>query len=165
MDILLLIIAILLLLAGFLGCFLPILPGPPLSYLAMLLIHFTRFGDIEFPVFVFLGILTVVVQVLDFLVPAWGTKKYGGTKYGSWGSILGLIIGLFFLPAIGPFGLLTILGGPFAGAYLGEKIAGQDSNAALRAAYGSFIGFLAGTFMKLVCSGIITFYCIKELVN
>ena len=165
MDIFLLIISILLLILGFLGCLLPVLPGPPLSYVALIIIHFTRFADFGMSTFLYLGILTIIVQVLDYVVPVWGTKKFGGTKYGAWGSILGLIAGLFFIPAIGPFGIITILGGPFVGALLGEKIAGKDSNTAMRAAFGSFVGFLAGTFMKLVCSGIIIFYFIRELIN
>jgi len=112
----------------------------------------------------FLGLFALIVQILDYIVPAWGTKKFGGSKYGTWGSIIGLIAGLFFLPALGPFGIITILGGPFLGALIGEKIAGRDSNTATRAAFGSFIGFLAGTFMKLVCSSVITVYYVKELL-
>jgi uncharacterized protein YqgC (DUF456 family) len=165
MDIFLLVVAILLLILGFAGCLLPILPGPPLSFIALIVLQFTRFADFQLSTFLFLGTLTVIVQALDFVVPAWGTKKFGGTKYGSWGSISGLIAGLFFLPAIGPLGIFTILGGPFVGALIGEKIAGKDSNAAMRAAFGSFVGFLAGTLMKLVCTGIIAFFFIRALIH
>lgn len=163
MDIVLLILAIGLLIIGIIGCILPILPGPPLGFLAVILVHFTKFADFTANEFIFLGALAVIVQMLDFIVPVWGTKTFGGTKSGAWGSIIGLIAGLFFLPAFGPFGLFTILGGPFVGAYIGEKFAGQDSGKAMRAAFGSFIGFLAGTFMKLVAAGIITVYFVKEL--
>jgi uncharacterized protein len=165
MDWFLLISGIILLILGFLGCLLPVLPGTPLNYAGLLLLHFSRFGQFSPTTLLFLGVLTAIVQILDYYVPVWGTKKYGGSKYGTWGSMIGLIAGLFFLPAIGPFGIITILGGPFAGAYIGEKLSGTDSRQALRAAFGSFIGFLAGTFMKLVCSGIITVYFIKELVD
>ena len=151
--------------AGFLGCLLPVLPGPPLSYAALVIINFTHYATIEISIFIFLGIITVIVLVLDYVVPVWGTKKFGGSKYGTWGSVIGLIAGLFFLPAIGPFGIITVLGGPFVGALIGEKMAGKDSHTAMRAAFGSFIGFLAGTFMKLVCAGIISFYFIRELIN
>jgi uncharacterized protein len=165
MDIFLLVIAIILLILGFIGCLLPVLPGPPLSYIALLLIHFTRFANVETSTLLFIALLTLVVQVLDFIVPVWGTKKFGGSKYGAWGSMLGLIAGLFFLPAMGPFGIITILGGPFVGALVGERIAGKGKDAAMRAAFGSFIGFLAGTFMKIVCSGIITFYFVRALIK
>jgi uncharacterized protein len=165
MDIFLLIISIILIILGLLGCFLPILPGPPLSYLALIILHFTRYAQYSPSLLLILGILTIVIQLMDYFVPVWGTKKFGGTKYGAWGSFIGLIAGLLFLPAIGPLGIITILGGPFLGAFLGEKIAGKDSNSATRAAFGSFIGFLAGTFMKLMCSCVITFYYIRELIN
>lgn len=163
MDILLLIIAVLLIILGFLGCLLPVLPGPPLSYGALVIIHFTRYSDLEISTIIYLGILTIIVQVLDSVVPVWGVKKFGGSKQGAWGSMLGFIAGLFFLPAIGPFGIITILGGPFVGALIGEIIAGKGLNIAMRAAFGSFVGFLAGTFMKLACAGLILLYFIKAL--
>jgi uncharacterized protein YqgC (DUF456 family) len=163
MDYLLLILALLFLLAGFAGCIIPGLPGPPLSFVALIIIHFTRFADFTSSEFIFLGLLALIVQILDYIVPIWGTKKFGGSKSGAWGAIIGLVAGLFFLPAFGPFGIFTILGGPFLGAYIGEKLEGKDSQKALRAAFGSFIGFLAGTMMKLVVSTVIAVYFIKEI--
>jgi uncharacterized protein len=165
MDYILLTISIVIILLGFIGCLLPILPGPPLSFAGILILHFTRFADYKTDTLLFLGALAVVVQILDFLVPAWGTKRFGGTKYGAWGSIIGLIAGLFFLPALGPFGIITILGGPFLGAYIGEKIAGKDSDQSIRAAFGSFIGFLAGTFMKFVVAIVISIFYFKEIFS
>jgi uncharacterized protein YqgC (DUF456 family) len=112
-----------------------------------------------------------VLQVLDYIIPAWGTKKFGGTKYGVWGSTLGLLAGLF----MGPLGIII---GPFAGAVLGELMyfnrhpqALDDSNEqnrinqALRAGLGSFIGLLTGTLLKAVCCGVMIFYFVKELIN
>ncbi len=167
MDYFLLSIAIIILLLGLIGCLLPVLPGPPLSFVAILILHFTKFADFSGRELFFFGTLALVVQILDYVVPVWGTKKFGGSKYGTWGAILGLIAGIFVLPALGlvlgPFGLLGILGGPFVGALIGEKMAGKDSDSAMRAAFGSFIGFLAGTFMKLVTSSFITFYFIREI--
>jgi uncharacterized protein YqgC (DUF456 family) len=163
LDYFLLILAILVLLAGFLGCLLPILPGPPLSFAAVVVVHFTKFADFTTNEFIFLGMLALIVQILDYIVPVWGTKKFGGSRMGTWGAVIGLIAGLFFLPAIGPFGIFTILGGPFLGAYIGEKLEGKESQKALRAAFGSFIGFLAGTMMKLVASSVIAVYFIKEV--
>jgi uncharacterized protein YqgC (DUF456 family) len=165
MDYVLLILAIIVSLLGIIGCVLPVLPGPILNYAGLLMLHFTRFGDVSSGNLLFLALLTVIVQMLDYVVPVWGTKKFGGSRYGTWGSIIGLIAGLFFLPAIGPFGIVTILGGPFVGAYLGEKLAGNDSSTALRAAFGSFIGFLAGTVMKLANSLIILWFFIRELIQ
>lgn len=165
MDYFLLILSGIIILLGFLGCILPILPGPPVSFIGIILLQISRFGNLSSRMLLFLGALAIIVQILDYIVPAWGTKKFGGSRYGTWGSILGLIAGLFFLPAFGPFGIITILGGPFVGALIGEKIAGKDSDSAMRAAFGSFVGFLAGTFMKLVTSSIIAFYYIREIVR
>lgn len=87
---------------------------------------------------------TVVIVVLDYVIPAQGTKRFGGSKYGIWGTNLGLLIGLF----IPPFGFII---GPFVGAFIGELLFDQNNiNRAFKAATGSFIGFLASTFMKFV---------------
>lgn len=159
-DWLLLTLAIVLFIIGIIGCFLPVLPGPPVSFLGMVVLHFSeKFGDYSSLTLLAFGLLALVVQILDYIVPAWGTKKFGGTKYGTWGSIIGLIFGIFVLPSIiviGPFGLFGIILGPFFGALIGETIGGQKSDKAMRAAFGSFIGFLSGTLMKLVASVIIT---------
>ncbi len=163
MDWFLLVLAIILLLAGLIGGVLPVLPGPPLSFIGMLVLHFSRFADFKTGTLIAFGILAMIVQILDYIVPAWGTKKFGGTKYGSRGSIIGLIFGVFVLPSIvvlGPFGLFGIILGPFVGALIGEKIGGQNSDDAMKAAIGSFIGFLTGTLMKIVTSLVIIGACI-----
>lgn len=152
MDWLLAVISVLLLIAGIIGCVLPILPGPPLSFAGMLLMHFTRFAQFDNSTLIIVGIVVGVVQILDYVVPVWGTKKYGGTKYGARGSIIGLLIGMFFLPPLGPFGIITVLGAPFLGAYVGEIIGGSKKEKALGAAFGTFVGFLAGTFIRVATS-------------
>ncbi len=144
MDTVLIISGFILVIAGVVGAVLPVLPGPPLSWLGVLLLYLT--DDVPMDRWK-LGIafaVALVVTVLDYVIPALGTKKYGGTKYGMWGTVFGLLIGLL-LPI--PLGFLI---GAFAGAYLGEKMNGQASKNALRAAFGSFVGFLGSTFLKLV---------------
>ncbi|TPN87344.1 DUF456 domain-containing protein [Aquimarina algicola] len=147
MDIILVIIGFVFCLFGIIGSFLPILPGPITSWIGLLLLHFT---DAITRDWVFLGItlaISIIVWVLDYVVPALGTKKFGGTKYGMIGSSLGLIVGLLYL---GPFGIII---GPFVGAYAGEFIKdSSNSSKAFKAALGSFIGFLAGTFIKFIVS-------------
>ena len=166
-DYVLLAFSIFLILVGIIGCVLPVIPGPPLSFLGLLLVHFTKFAHFNPNTLLILGMLALIVTILDYIVPVWGTKKFGGTKAGVWGSTVGLITGIIILPmlgiVLGPFGLIGILAGPFFGALIGELIHGQESEKALVAAIGSFIGFLTGTIMKLATSIIITYYFIKQL--
>jgi len=152
MDYFFMILALLLALAGLLGAIVPALPGPPLSFIAVLLLLTLPTEQANIPFLITFGILAVVITVLDYIVPIYGTKKLGGTKQGVWESTIGLLVGLIILPllgiTLGPFGILGIIAGPFAGAYIGEMIAKNKDNA-LRAAIGSFLGFLAGTFLKI----------------
>ncbi len=169
MDYILMISAIVVIVIGLIGDVLPGIPGTPVSYLALLLLHWT--DKISYsPQFLFItGLICVAITVLDYVVPIWGTKKFGGTKAGVRGSTFGLIIGILVLPALGivlgPFGLIGILGGPFVGAYVGEKMNGTPDNKAWRSAFGSFIGFIAGTFMKIAYTLIVGFYVIKDIIN
>ena len=157
MDYFLIALGIISLLLGLAGGILPIIPGPPLSYLGILFLHFTsRYSFDSNFLWIWAGV-TVVVYVLDFVIPAWGTKKFGGSKKGVWGSILGLIIGMIFF---GPFGIIL---GPFVGAFAGELIAGKDQQSALKAGFGSFLGFLTGTLLKLIVSGMMTWYFFGKL--
>jgi uncharacterized protein YqgC (DUF456 family) len=162
MDYLLVFLAGLCVLVGIAGSILPGLPGPPISFLGLVLLHWSRFAQFSAKTLIIWGSVIVIVSVLDYVVPVWGTKRYGGTKAGVRGSTIGLIIGVILLPLLGvvagPFGLFGIIGGPFAGAWIAERSAGQDSKKALRSAFGSFIGFIAGTVMKIVVSLIAAVY-------
>jgi len=149
---------LILILAGFIGCFAPVIPGPPLAYLGLLLQLYRPDADLSTFWMVVLGILVLIVAVLDYWFPIYGTKVFGGTKGGSWGSTLGLLIGIIFL---GPFGIIL---GPFVGAYIGERLNKQDSKTALKSAMGSFLGFLASTLIKLVVVITILVYFIYELI-
>jgi uncharacterized protein YqgC (DUF456 family) len=154
MDTLLLVIGIIIMLVGILGCFLPLLPGPPLCYVALLLQQLRT--DVPFTAkFLWIwGGITVVVTALDYIIPIYGTRRFGGTKYGVWGCMIGLIAGFW----MGPLGIII---GPFAGAFVGEMVASKNSDHALRAAWGSFVGFLLGTVLKLVMCSIMAWYLIK----
>lgn len=156
-DYLLLISGILIMILGIIGCLVPVLPGPPFSFIGIILLHLSRFGQFEASTLMILGAIAVVVTILDYIVPVWGTKKFGGTKYGTRGATVGLIIGLF----LGPAGIII---GPFAGAFIGEMIFKDDIRYALKAGFGSLIGFLAGIGLKLVASFIMTFYFVKEWI-
>src|SRR5687768_7161470 len=134
MDNVLLVLGIVLMLVGLAGCILPFLPGPPLCYLALLIQQLQEAPPYSTKFLVIWAIITVVVSVLDYIIPIYGTKKFGGTKYGMWGCVIGLIAGIW----LGPFGIIL---GPFVGAFLAELIGNSNSDQALRAAWGSFVGF------------------------
>jgi uncharacterized protein len=154
MDILLLTIGVLLMLAGIAGCVLPFLPGPPLCYLALLIQQLQSEVPYTTKFLVIWAIVTAVITGLDYVIPVYGTKKFGGTKYGVWGCVIGLIAGLWF----GPVGIIA---GPFVGAFIGELVASSNTNKALRAATGSFIGFLVGTLLKLIACFVMVWYFIE----
>lgn len=142
MDIFLMIISIILMLLGLLGCILPALPGPPVSYIGFLLLHFTDKVQFSTTQILVLLLLVVIAQIIDYFIPILGSKYSGGTKWGSWGAFIGSIVGLLFLP----WGLIL---GPFLGAVVGELIGDADMKSALRSGTGALLGFLFGTILKL----------------
>lgn len=158
MDILLIVLAAICLLLGFAGSILPLLPGPPLSYVGLLLLHFTdkvQFSTAQ--LLIWLGIV-IVISLLDYIIPALGVKKWKGSKRGTWGCMIGTILGLFIFP---PWGIII---GPFAGAVLGELTAGKNRNDAFKSGFGAFVGFIAGTALKFVVCGYFIFCYISALI-
>lgn len=151
MDILLIILGIVLVLAGLAGCILPFLPGPPLTFAALLLQQLKTDAPFTSDFLLIWGGVTIVVTVLDYFIPIYGTKKFGGSRYGVWGSAIGLVAGLFFPP-------LGLIIGPFVGAFIGEMIATSNSQVAFRAALGSLLGFVVGTLLKLVVCVVMAWY-------
>ncbi|MFT6970888.1 MAG: hypothetical protein ACJAXX_001455 [Roseivirga sp.] len=158
MDILLIVLGSILMLVGILGCILPIIPGPPISFIAILLMHWTDKYSFSDDMLLGLGLMAAGVSALDYIVPIYGTKKFGGTKKGIWGSTIGLLLGIFIFP---PFGIII---GPLIGAYLGELSAGQNSTKAMRSAFGSFLGFLTGTLLKFIACFVMVYYFIKIMI-
>lgn len=146
MDILLIILGILCLITGLAGCFLPIIPGPPVAYTGLLLLHFTdkaQFTTAQLLTWLFVVIL---LQVLDYFIPMLGSKYSGGSRWGTRGCLIGTVTGLFFMP----WGIIL---GPFLGAFLGELLGGRKARQALKSGLGSLLGFLFGTVLKCVVCG------------
>lgn len=156
METILIILGALFIIAGLLGSFLPVLPGPPLSYIGLLVLQLCSPAPFSMQFLVIWALITGAVMVLDNLIPAYGTKKFGGSPYGVAGSIIGLIAGFFFPPA----GLVV---GPIGGAFLGEILGGKTSDRALRAAWGSFLGLLGSTLLKVIVSGMMAWYFFASL--
>ncbi len=146
---------------GLAGCLLPIVPGPPLNFAAVLLLGIA--SDFAPPLsgmlLLVLGGVTLVVAVADYAIPLMGAKKFGASRAGIWGSVLGMFIGLFFFA---PVGLVV---GAVVGAVLGELAAGKKEWDALRAGVGVVLGSLLGVVVKLCASGVMTYYTVRAALQ
>ena len=157
LDIFLIVVGALCLLAGMAGCVLPVLPGPPISYVGLLLLHVTdkvQFTTSQLLVWL---LVVVVMQVLDYFIPMLGSKYFGGSKWGNWGCVVGTLAGFLFLP-------WGIIFGPFLGALVGELLGNKEFSQALRSGVGSLVGFLAGTLLKFMICGYFFYQFIASLV-
>ncbi len=156
MDYILVSLGFILILLGLVGCLAPIIPGPPLSFLGLLFLEWTRFADFPSSTLWLFAVLTIIVSIIDYFIPLWGTRKWGGSGYGVTGATLGLVLGFFFPP-------VGIILGPFLGAVAGELIAGKDSHQALKSGMGAFIGFILGTGIKMSLVFVMIYYFVAEL--
>ncbi|MBR4506670.1 MAG: DUF456 domain-containing protein [Bacteroidales bacterium] len=156
MNTVLIILAFICLIVGILGAIIPGLPGPPISWVGLLLASLTPYIEVSTAMLVGTAVAAAVITVLDYVVPSLSTKRNGGSKYGVWGCNIGLVISIIGLP-FGPQGLLGVIFWPFIGALVGEYIKSREMAPALKAAWGAFLGFLTGTLLKLV-------YCVALLV-
>ncbi len=142
MDWLLIIIACICLLLGLVGCIVPMIPGPPIAYVGMLCLHFTDAVQFSVTELIIWGVLVAITVVLDYVIPSLGSKYFGGSKWGTWGCIIGTIIGLFIMP-------VGIILGPFLGAVIGELLGNRGYGDALKSGIGSLVGFILGTALKV----------------
>jgi len=181
MEVALVIIAFVFLAVGFLGSVVPALPGPPLSFIGLLLLQRSGHGEFSAAfLWVWAGI-TIAVTIMDNILPAIMTKKFGGSKMAVTGSVIGIFAGMFVFPPVG------ILVGPFLGALIGElinnKIQERKTAAALAAQYGeeqpvietagqknplvvalgAFLAFIVGTGGKLIIAGMMIFYAVRAM--
>ncbi len=147
MDIIFIIGGLLLMFIGIIGSILPVLPGVPISWMGLVLLYFSPSLPFDSFFITVTGIVALCLYILDYIIPAMGTKKFGGSKAGMWGTTIGLFVGIL---APIPFGILI---GPFAGAYIGEVLFNKtEGPQAFKAATGSFIGFLGSTFIKFIAT-------------
>ena len=152
------IIAVILGIVGLVGCILPVIPGPPLSWVGLLLVFLTHPEGMTTSLLIVWLVITVVVTILDYVAPSWITKKTGGSKAAARGTLVGLILGLIFFP---PWGMIV---GSFLGALIAEVVVnGSEVADSVKPAFGSFLGFLLSTGLKLTASGVMLFYIIKFL--
>jgi len=146
MDVLLIILGLILIIVGIIGCVVPGLPGPFSAWLGLVVTMLAKSVPDDWNLIGITLLATMIISVLDYFIPAIGTKKFGGSNYGVYGAIIGLIVGVF---APIPGGILI---GPFIGAFIGEYLKNKDITRSLKAAFGAFIGFLASTGMQLILS-------------
>ncbi len=158
MDIFLIILAALFIIAGIVGSVVPALPGPPLGYIGLLLMQFTQ--AIHFSAWFLMGwgIAVVVVLLIDNFLPMWTTKRFGGSKWGVTGSVIGMIAGLF-IPPVG------IILGTLIGAVVGELIYSRKFHIAIKAGFGAFVGFMLTIGIKLAMSFVFLYYYVVEIIS
>lgn len=158
MNTALIIIAIVSGIVGLIGAVVPIIPGTLISYAGLLVVSFTEGSDIGVAKLVVWGVISMVVIVLDYILPAFLSKRFGGTKWGSWGATIGTLLGLLF----GPVGIIL---GPFVGAVVGEMLHEQlEFREALKVGFGSMLSFLVGTLFKLIVGFVLIYYIISDIL-
>lgn len=148
-------------LVGVAGSILPVLPGASLAFGALLLAKILNFSEISWWVVGIFGFFTILGIVLDYVVPIATTKKMGGSKYGVYGLIIGLIIGIIF----SPFGFVSIIIAPFLGALIGELIYDrQNHKRAIKAAAGSLVGYFLTSGYGIVLSlSMLVVFLVKDV--
>lgn len=147
-----------LVIAGIVGCFMPIIPGPPLTFAGMIAYQISSHNPFSVELIVIFGAFTAAVTIFDYFLPSLGARYSGGSKKGTYGSIIGMIAGFFLFP---PLGIIIF---PFVGAVVGELTDGKKFTKAMKAGFGTFLGFLAGTFIKLLVCGFMLFFYIRAIV-
>ena len=154
-------IGIILLVIGLVSCVLPPLPGPPIAYIALLIACFGLDKQEEIPLWLLItyGIFIIIVIIIDYFIPVWSTKKFGGTKAGIRGCFIGIVVGIIFAP----FGGISIIICPFLGAMIGELIDGQKFTLAIKSGIGSFIGFLLTSGIKIILVLMICYHYFKAV--
>lgn len=163
MDYLLVSIGIILIISGLIGAFFPIIPGPPLSFIGVICLHFTKWIEIPTNWLWILGIAALVISILDFIIPSYFSKKFGAHWFSSLLAFIGMLLGLLLFPPLG------IIIGPFVGAFIGELIVGRAFNQGVKSAWATFLGFLFGTILKMtyafVCIVIAVKYRLGEVLE
>ena len=160
MTTILIIIGFILAIMGLMGCVLPIIPGPILSFLALIVLSFAKDWEPFSTTFlIIMAVLMIFVSTLDYIIPAMGAKKAGASRLGVWLSIIGMVIGIFFFP---PWGIFI---GAFIGGVAGEMITGREGKDALKVGWGILWGNVIGIGFKLAYASMVIFFFIKEMFN
>lgn len=158
MTVLLIVIGLMLALLAVVGSVIPVIPGPPLSVAALMLLSFTKNWEPFSPTFLIVsGVAALIVVVLDYVLPVEGARRYGASKFGVIGSILGTVAGFLVMPPLG------IVAGALLGAVAGELVAHKTGPQAVRAGWGVFLGFVVGTGIRVGFTLVMLFFYVKAL--
>jgi len=155
----LIVIGLFLNIIGIIGVILPALPGIVLNYIALILLYIAKVEvGFSLRILIVFGMLTLLVTLLDYILPLLGARKYGASRIGIWGAVIGMLVGIIFFP---PFGIIF---GLLIGAFLGELIAGKEQSQALRAGFATFLGSLTSMVVKLLLAIVMTVYFLIHLI-
>ena len=157
MDILLLVVATICMGLGLAGALLPILPGPILSYIGLILLHLSKFALFSNTFLIAYGVVALLIFLLDMFIPVGVTKAFGASNYGTWGAGIGVVAGIFLLP---PIGIVLF---PFTGALAGELIGGKTLQKSFKGALGSFFGFVLGVVINFAVCLVMAYYFVEAL--
>ena len=157
MDIILIIVVSVFLIVSLVGCFFPVVPGPPLAYFSLLVFNKFYNNEINNELLIMIALIVLLITVLDYWLQIYGVKIFGGGKYSKKGTLIGIIFGLFFTP----FGIIL---GPFFGAFIGSKFERNSNLNSLKIAFGSLLGFISGTILKLIITIWIIILFLKQIV-
>lgn len=146
------VIGMILMVCAFVGCVVPMVPGPALGLVAVLLLYFTVTPP-AVVVVTGLAVIVVAATALDYLIPVFGARQFNCSRMGVIGCALGTVIGLFFLP-------IGLIMGPVWGTFLGELFAGKNVDEAVEGGIGSFVGTVAATYVKVMSC---VFACVAYL--
>ncbi|MCC8018634.1 MAG: DUF456 domain-containing protein [Rikenellaceae bacterium] len=153
MDIFLYVVGVILLIIGMIGSLVPVIPGPPVSYLGLLAVGISGMADFSREFLISWAVVAVAVTVTDIYLAPLMAKRSGGSPAATRGTWIGMLVGFIFFPPLG------IFIGPFAGALIGELVGGSGKgDRAFRAALGAFAAFFIGTVLKITVCGVMMFY-------
>ena len=137
------ILAVVLVLVGVAGTFLPALPGAPLVFFGLLIAAWIDgFQKVGWGVLLLLATLTLLSFGIDLVLTGHGARRTGADRMAVVGAFVGTLIGIFF-------GLPGLIAGPFVGAFVGELAAKRDLAQAGRAGVGSWIGLMVGMVVRV----------------
>ena len=154
------ILVFVLLFVGLLGCVFPIVPGPPIAYLSLVLMHNFTDYNFSFNFLIVMFFIILIITILDYWLQIYGVKRFGGGKKAIKGTTIGLLVGIFILP----FGIVL---GPFIGAFIGAFLDKKDNSvlSPIKVASGALIGFFGGIFLKIFVTLYIIIVVVNKIVN